>query len=95
MGRFTPPAPISVEDQPEDIPLAVLYEDRHLIVIDKPAGMVVHPATSHQAGTLVNALLHHCGDSLSGVGGGSRPLGGSTINDVRAPVRFWEVNTAL
>jgi 23S rRNA pseudouridine1911/1915/1917 synthase len=70
---FTPPPPIAVEDRPEDIPLAILYEDPHLIVIDKPAGMVVHPATSHQAGTLVNALLHHCGDSLSGVGGERRP----------------------
>jgi 23S rRNA pseudouridine1911/1915/1917 synthase len=70
---FTPPPPVAVEDQPEDIPLAILYEDRHLIVIDKPAGMVVHPATSHQAGTLVNALLHHCGDALPGVGGERRP----------------------
>jgi 23S rRNA pseudouridine1911/1915/1917 synthase len=71
--RFVPPPPVSVEDRPEDIPLAVLFEDAHLIVIDKPAGMVVHPATSHQAGTLVNALLHHCGDSLQGVGGERRP----------------------
>ena len=70
---FTPPPPVTVEDKPEDIPLAIVYEDRHLIVIDKPAGMVVHPATSHQAGTLVNALLHHCGDSLAGVGGERRP----------------------
>jgi 23S rRNA pseudouridine1911/1915/1917 synthase len=65
--------PVAVEDRPEDIPLAVVYEDAQLIVIDKPAGMVVHPATSHQAGTLVNALLHHCGDSLVGVGGERRP----------------------
>jgi 23S rRNA pseudouridine1911/1915/1917 synthase len=71
--RFTPPPPVDVEDRPEDIPLAVLYEDAYLIVIDKPAGMVVHPATSHQKGTLVNALLHHCGDSLGGVGGERRP----------------------
>jgi 23S rRNA pseudouridine1911/1915/1917 synthase len=70
---FTPPPIVAVADQPEDIPLTILYEDRHLIVIDKPAGMVVHPATSHQAGTLVNALLHHCGDSLQGVGGERRP----------------------
>jgi 23S rRNA pseudouridine1911/1915/1917 synthase len=62
-----------VDDQPEDIPLHVLFEDAHLIVLDKPAGLVVHPATSHQAGTLVNALLHHCGDSLVGVGGERRP----------------------
>jgi 23S rRNA pseudouridine1911/1915/1917 synthase len=70
---FRAPPPVSVEDRPEDIPLAVLYEDAQLIVIDKPAGMVVHPATSHQGGTLVNALLHHCGDSLKGVGGERRP----------------------
>lgn len=71
--RFAPPPPVPVEDRPEDIPLDVLYEDDHLIVVDKPAGMVVHPATSHQSGTLVNALLHHCGDSLKGVGGERRP----------------------
>jgi 23S rRNA pseudouridine1911/1915/1917 synthase len=71
--RFAPPPPVSVEDRPEDIPLTILFEDPHLIVIDKPAGMVVHPATSHQAGTLVNALLHHCGDALPGVGGERRP----------------------
>ncbi|MDB4969753.1 MAG: rluD [Myxococcales bacterium] len=70
---FVAPPPVSVEDKPEDIPLAIVYEDAHLIVIDKPAGMVVHPATSHQAGTLVNALLHHCGNSLQGVGGERRP----------------------
>jgi 23S rRNA pseudouridine1911/1915/1917 synthase len=70
---LTAAPPVAVEDRAEDIPLAVVYEDRHLIVIDKPAGMVVHPATSHQAGTLVNALLHHCGDSLAGVGGERRP----------------------
>jgi 23S rRNA pseudouridine1911/1915/1917 synthase len=70
---FVPPPPVSVEDLPEDIPLTILFEDTHLIVIDKPAGLVVHPATSHQAGTLVNALLHHCGESLKGVGGERRP----------------------
>ena len=58
---------------PEAIPLSVLYEDPHLIVVDKPAGMVVHPAPGTPSGTLVNALLHHCGDSLSGVGGQKRP----------------------
>jgi 23S rRNA pseudouridine1911/1915/1917 synthase len=70
---LTAAPPVAVEDRPEDIPLSVVYEDRHLIVLDKPAGLVVHPATSHQAGTLVNALLHHCGDSLAGVGGERRP----------------------
>lgn len=57
----------------ENIPLAIAYEDEHLIVIDKPAGLVVHPAAGHESGTLVNALLGHCGDSLSGVGGVKRP----------------------
>jgi 23S rRNA pseudouridine1911/1915/1917 synthase len=57
----------------EDIPLTVVYEDDHLIVIDKPAGMVVHPAPGSPTGTLVNALMHHCGDTLSGVGGEKRP----------------------
>ncbi|AUQ67202.1 RluA family pseudouridine synthase [Phaeobacter inhibens] len=58
---------------PEDIPLKVIYEDDDLIVINKPTGMVVHPAPGTPSGTLVNALLHHCGDNLSGVGGVKRP----------------------
>ena len=58
---------------PEDIPLDVVYEDTDIIVINKPVGMVVHPAPGNYMGTLVNALLHHCGDSLSGVGGVKRP----------------------
>lgn len=58
---------------PEDIPLDVIFEDDDLIVINKPAGMVVHPAPGTPNGTLVNALLHHCGDTLSGVGGSKRP----------------------
>jgi 23S rRNA pseudouridine1911/1915/1917 synthase len=58
---------------PEAIPLSVVFEDSDLIVVDKPAGLVVHPAAGHASGTLVNALLHHCGDSLSGVGGVLRP----------------------
>ena len=57
----------------EDIQLAVVFEDEHLIVIDKPAGLVVHPAPGHAAGTLVNALIRHCGASLSGIGGVKRP----------------------
>lgn len=59
--------------EPEDIPLDVLFEDADLIVLNKPAGMVVHPAAGNWTGTLVNALLHHCGDSLSGIGGVARP----------------------
>lgn len=58
---------------PENIPLDVIFEDEDLVVINKPAGMVVHPAPGSPSGTLVNALLHHCGDSLSGVGGIKRP----------------------
>ncbi len=59
--------------EPQDIPLAILYEDEHLIVIDKPAGIVVHPGAGNADGTLVNALLHHCVDTLSGIGGVKRP----------------------
>ena len=67
------PAPISAIPLPEDIPLSVLFEDAHLIVIDKPPGIAMHPAPGNETGTLVNALLHHCGDSLSGIGGVARP----------------------
>ncbi len=65
--------PEEVETRPEAIPLVVVHEDDDLIVIDKPAGMVVHPAPGSPSGTLVNALLAHCGDSLSGIGGEKRP----------------------
>lgn len=58
---------------PQDIPLDVVYEDDDVIVVNKPTGLVVHPAPGHPDGTLVNALLHHCGDSLSGIGGELRP----------------------
>lgn len=64
---------VEVETRPEDIPLTVVWEDGDLIVIDKPAGMVVHPAPGSPSGTLVNALLAHCGDTLSGIGGERRP----------------------
>ncbi len=67
------PAPAPAEPLAENIPLQVVYEDDALIVIDKPAGLVVHPAAGHETGTLVNALIAHCGDSLSGVGGVKRP----------------------
>lgn len=66
-----PPAP--AEPQPEAIALSILYEDADLIVVEKPPGMAVHPAPGNETGTLVNALLHHCGDSLSGIGGVARP----------------------
>jgi len=70
--RVVLPPPEPLEVGPENIDLKILYEDSHLIVIDKPAGMVVHPAPGHHGGTLVNALLHHCTD-LSGIGGALRP----------------------
>ena len=67
------PPPVAALPVGEDIPLNVVFEDRHLIVIDKPAGLVVHPAAGHESGTLVNALIAHCGDTLSGIGGVKRP----------------------
>ncbi len=73
--RFTVtlPAPEPARPAGENIPLNIVYEDDSLIVIDKPAGLVVHPAAGHASGTLVNALIAHCGDSLSGIGGVRRP----------------------
>ena len=65
--------PAPAEAQPENIPLDIIYEDEDIIVVNKPQGMVVHPAAGNENGTLVNALLYHCGDSLSGVGGVARP----------------------
>ncbi|MGI9168753.1 MAG: RluA family pseudouridine synthase [Caulobacteraceae bacterium] len=66
------PAPLPADPQPEAIELAILFEDEHLIVIDKAAGMSAHPAPGSHGGTLVNALIHHCGASLSGIGGVAR-----------------------
>jgi len=70
--KWTIPEPVSTKVLPEDIPLNILYEDAHIIVINKPAGLVVHPAAGNENGTLVNALLHHCTD-LAGIGGEIRP----------------------
>ncbi|MFL6801713.1 MAG: RluA family pseudouridine synthase [Sphingomicrobium sp.] len=67
------PEPEPTHNEPQDIPLRVVFEDEHLLVVDKPAGLVVHPAAGNRDGTLVNALLHHCGASLSGIGGVARP----------------------
>jgi len=67
------PEPEPAEPAGENIPLNILYEDAELIVINKPAGLVVHPGAANVSGTLVNALIHHCGDSLSGIGGVKRP----------------------
>ena len=67
------PDPTPVEIVPQDIPLDVVYEDGDVIVVNKPVGMVVHPAPGHPDGTLVNALLYHCGQSLSGINGQLRP----------------------
>ncbi|WP_405041511.1 RluA family pseudouridine synthase [Phenylobacterium sp.] len=71
--RLLIPPPLPADPQPEAIPLVVLFEDAHLIVVEKPAGMAAHPAPGNETGTLVNALLAHCGASLSGIGGVARP----------------------
>ena len=70
---IAPPDPIEPEPKPENIPLDVIYEDNDLLVVNKPAGLVVHPGAGNWTGTLVNALLYHCGDSLSGINGVKRP----------------------
>jgi 23S rRNA pseudouridine1911/1915/1917 synthase len=70
---LTLPDPEPVDILPQDIPLDVVYEDEDVIVVNKPVGLVVHPAPGHPDGTLVNALLYHCGDSLSGINGELRP----------------------
>ena len=67
------PDPVEYDILAENIPLDIVYEDEHLLVVNKPKGMVVHPAAGHYSGTLVNALMYHCGDSLSGIGGEKRP----------------------
>ena len=73
--RFTlaVPDPTPAHNEPQEIAFVIAYEDEHLLVVDKPAGLVVHPAAGNRDGTLVNALLHHCGGSLSGIGGVARP----------------------
>ena len=67
------PAPEAIDVVPQNIPLEVVYEDADVIVVNKPKGLVVHPAPGHPDGTLVNALLYHCGESLSGINGELRP----------------------
>ena len=71
--RVAVPNPVPAHNEPQDIPLTIIFEDEHLLVVDKPVGLVVHPAAGNFDGTLVNALLHHCGGSLSGIGGVARP----------------------
>jgi len=71
--RLTIPDPVKTDILPEEIPLEIVYEDNDLLVVNKPRGMVVHPAHGHSGGTLVNFLMHHCGDSLSGINGEIRP----------------------
>ena len=73
MVSITIEPPRELEILPEDIPLDILYEDEDIIVINKPKQMVVHPAPGHYSGTVVNALLYHCRDSLSGINGVMRP----------------------
>jgi 23S rRNA pseudouridine1911/1915/1917 synthase len=70
---LTPPPPVPALPQGQDIALDILFEDDHLLVLNKPAGLVVHPAPGNEDGTLVNALIAHCGDSLTGIGGERRP----------------------
>lgn len=70
---LTVPAPEEAEPEAEDIPLDIVFEDEHMLVINKPVGLVVHPGAGNYTGTLVNALLHHCKDELSGIGGVMRP----------------------
>ena len=67
------PPPVALAAEPQQIALNIVFEDRYLVVVDKPAGMVVHPAAGNRDGTLVNALLHHCSGELSGIGGVARP----------------------
>ena len=71
--RLQIPEPEPARNEPQDIALTIVFEDPHLLVVDKPAGLVVHPAAGNRDGTLVNALLYHCGGSLSGIGGVARP----------------------
>ena len=71
--RVVLPEPAAAEPRPEAIALSIVHEDKDLIVIDKPAGLVVHPGAGNETGTLVNALIAHCGESLSGIGGVKRP----------------------
>ncbi|MBO4353856.1 MAG: RluA family pseudouridine synthase [Clostridia bacterium] len=72
-ASFDVPSPVPSKAEAEDIPLDIIYEDDDVIVVNKPKGLVVHPAAGNGDGTLVNALLYHCGDSLSGIGGVMRP----------------------
>ncbi len=71
--QLTVPAPVAAIPEPENIPLAIIFEDEHLLLINKPTGMAVHPAPGSWTGTLVNALLHHCKGKLPGIGGVERP----------------------
>src|SRR3954470_20773339 len=71
--RVSVPEPAPAHNEAQDITLDIVFEDEHLLVVDKPAGMVVHPAAGNLDGTLVNALLHHCAGRLSGIGGVARP----------------------
>ena len=70
---LAPPPPVPPTPRGQDMGLTILYEDKHLLVLNKPAGLVVHPAPGNQEGTLVNALIAHCGTSLTGIGGAARP----------------------
>ena len=73
------------ESVAQDIPLTIVHEDDALLIVDKPAGLVVHPAAGNYDGTMVNALLHHCAGRLSGIAGGSRQAGSDTLSQRAQP----------
>src|SRR3546814_411352 len=82
------PRPAPAHNEPQAIALDVVFEDEHLIVIDKPAGLVVHPAAGNLDGTLVNALLHHCAGQLSGIGGVARPRSEEHTSELQSLMRI-------
>ncbi len=86
---LTLPPPEDPEPKAENIPLEIVHEDAQLIVINKPTGMVVHPAPGAQDGTLVNALIYHCGDSLAGIGGVNAPA--LSIGWIKIPPALWSL----
>lgn len=88
------PEPEPAEPQGENIPLDILYEDDDLIVINKPAGLVVHPGNGNWTGTLVNALIYHCGDSLSGIGESAGPASFTGSTRTQAASWWWPRTTA-
>lgn len=89
------PDPVSIDIEPENIPLDIIYEDDDVILVNKPKGMVVHPAPGHYSGTLVNGLMYHFKDSLSGINGEFRPWGRSQDRYGYQQVYLWCVRTIM